>query len=408
MWGISHATDLLSNRNESKKHETNILLICPSDPRSILKTIANALVRNQSECIRFYIVEEHSHVLARHVLLLHALFDEAIPVRRRAQMYLEIFGNEKITEKSAMYVQELARHLMDLVLDDNHLIDDMFDLSLLKQRDRDSLADVFESWRRPSNRIGVVDWDYHTSIKPLASIIHLLQFRNWRLTGQTYEFGAATYSVHNPTLYDLTLDEKERSIDVSTGPFVSLGIDCERTNALTEELFQVHNKGTGAEQHRYSATEVALFNITSFIWAVTKGQKYEMTISGDVFSGLGKENPMVESSKESPNKRMFCIVPVKGCQPLYRKQTFHNFFDCAFVAHNASSILEEERFYDLLEKKATLFVETRKFDLTKNESNKRESIANLRQLLSSVNAVEIAKRDGNKIDDLLQFTITKS
>lgn len=150
MWGISQATDLLSNRHEPTNDEINILLICPRDPRSILKTIANALVHNPSERIRFYVVEEHAHVLARHVLLLHAFFDESMPVRQRVQMYLEIFGNEKVTEKSANYVKEKARHLMDLVLDEKHLegTEDVFDLSLLKQRDRDDLVSVFDSWRR--------------------------------------------------------------------------------------------------------------------------------------------------------------------------------------------------------------------------------------------------------------------
>ncbi|KAL7517515.1 hypothetical protein ACHAWX_002434 [Stephanocyclus meneghinianus] len=433
MWGISQATDLLSNRHEPTNDEINILLICPRDPRSILKTIANALVHNPSERIRFYVVEEHAHVLARHVLLLHAFFDESMPVRQRVQMYLEIFGNEKVTEKSANYVKEKARHLMDLVLDEKHVegMEDVFDLSLLKQRDRDDLVSVFESWRRSTtsesndardkllrrfygnrydSRIGVVDWDYHTSIKPVASIIHLRQFREWRLTGQAFEFGAAAYTVHNPTHSVSGLDGKGCSVDVSTGPFVSLGIDCERSNGLTEELFQVHNKGTGAEQHRYSSIEVALFNMTSFIWAVTTGEKYEMTISGDVFSGLVKNESKVEInplSNKTPKRQMFCIIPVKSCKPIYRKQKFNHYFQRAFIAHNATSILKDEHFYDLLENNTKLFVETCRFDLTKNESYKKEFLANVRQVLSNVKAVEMAETNDNKIDDVLQFTITK-
>ena len=59
-------------------------------------------------------------------------------------MYLDMFGNDKITEQDAEYIKDASRAM----LDDMQV--KVCDLSLLKQRDRDELGDVFDSWRQPS------------------------------------------------------------------------------------------------------------------------------------------------------------------------------------------------------------------------------------------------------------------
>lgn len=141
MWSISRATDFLSQRHVSEE-PINILLICPGDPNSILKTIANARLSRHQQIIRFYTVQEQPHVLARHFLLLRIAFDATLSIRQRAQMYLNMFGNDKITEQDAEYIKDASRAMLDDM--------QVFDLSLLKQRDRDDLEDVFDSWRQPS------------------------------------------------------------------------------------------------------------------------------------------------------------------------------------------------------------------------------------------------------------------
>ena len=82
-------------------------------------------------------VQEQVDVLARHFILLRTFFDESLPIRQRATTYLHLFGNAAITEADVNYVAEKASDLMDLVLDDKQLtcMEDVFDLSFLKQRD---------------------------------------------------------------------------------------------------------------------------------------------------------------------------------------------------------------------------------------------------------------------------------
>jgi hypothetical protein len=120
---------------------------------------------------------------------------------------------------------------------------------------------------------------------------------------------------------------------------------------------------------------------------------------GVVFSGMGTEEP---PSISSPKKR-FSIVPITSSKPLFRKPRFNGFFDTAFITNTATSILEDERFFELLRDDASLIVETCRFELTKNDSHTK-SIANLRDVLSGNNAVEMAKEEGGAcVDDLLTF-----
>mmetsp|Transcript_9581 Transcript_9581/g.20365 ORF Transcript_9581/g.20365 Transcript_9581/m.20365 type:complete len:312 (+) Transcript_9581:78-1013(+) len=296
MWGISPASDMLGDsilveEEGSKSTDTiNILLLCPSDPRSIIKTIAKASVkasRQKMPMLNFFVFEEIHEVLARHFLLLSILFDQAIPMRQRAVIFLEVFGNLMIQDKTALHIEEKGKCLARMVLDGCNKwgLEEIFNLSLLKQRDLDELGSIFEFWTtsgehnlkdkrdrilrsfygaRYDRREGVTDWDYHSHIKPYASIIHPRQFREWRLHGQAFEFGGALYTSENVTLirpHGRNNSKQKAKIDVVTGPFFSYGIDCDRTNPFADGLFDVANKGTGAEQHRHSASEVSVYNI---------------------------------------------------------------------------------------------------------------------------------------------------
>ena len=230
-------------------------------------------------------------------------------------------------------------------------------------------------------------------IKPTASTIHPFEFREWRLTGQAFDSDGSTCTMLNQTL------SKSR-VDITTGPFISIGTDCDRTDDLANKLFDVHHKGTGAEKHMHSATDVAFYNVTSFMWTIATGKKYQMTTKGVVFSGIGTEE---QPSISSPKKR-FSIVPITSSKPLFRKPRFNGFFDTAFITNTATSILEDERFFKLLRDDASLIVETCRFELTKNDSHTTKSIANLRDVLSGNNAVEMANEEGGAcVDDLLTF-----
>ncbi|CAM9944533.1 unnamed protein product, partial [Hapterophycus canaliculatus] len=153
---------------------------------------------------------------------------------------------------------------------------------------RDARLRVFFG-ARYDHRKNLVDWDYTNRLKGVASIIHHTQYRNWRLGGIAYEFGDQVYDHPNRTMVShaegVVVKGKHRGmrtsmrgfwLDIRVGPFVTFGVDCEPSNAYAEDLFVVLNKGTGTEQHRHNAAEVAVYSILSYLWGLEARGTYAM------------------------------------------------------------------------------------------------------------------------------------
>ena len=60
-------------------------------------------------------------------------------------------------------------------------------------------------------RRNIIDWDYQEIVKPLSSIIHIKQYREWRQSGIAYEFGDQTYNKPNRTMSSYA-EGKERGL----------------------------------------------------------------------------------------------------------------------------------------------------------------------------------------------------
>ncbi|CAM9117268.1 unnamed protein product [Ectocarpus sp. 13 AM-2016] len=222
----------------------------------------------------------------------------------------------------------------------------ILDLSLLKNRDRDQLEEVFKSWRcdvpcnvtalrdarlrnffgvRYDHRKNLVDWDYTNRLKQVASIIHHTQYRSWRLEGIAYEFGDQVYDKPNRTMVSYAegmmvkgehrgLKKEMRGfwLDIRVGPFITFGVDCDRPNPFAEELFNVLNKGTGTEQHRHNTAEVAVYSTISYLWGLETRGHYAMTKKNDIYSGLGDDSSTVLDSKNTHQQRKLQKVVKAG------------------------------------------------------------------------------------------------
>jgi hypothetical protein len=62
------------------------------------------LQQQEQQQLHLYVYESEPEVLARHMLLLALLFDAALPVRTRAEMFLELHGNAVLRQKTADYL----------------------------------------------------------------------------------------------------------------------------------------------------------------------------------------------------------------------------------------------------------------------------------------------------------------
>jgi len=375
--------------------------------------------------IHFFVVENQLEVLARHLLLLQIVFDWELPIRQRASVFLEVFGNTLIQERTERYIHRLGQELVSLVCNGQGGLADLVDLSDLKYRERDELVDIFHSWNpavaydavglrdhrlrahfgsRYDNRVGVIDWDYQARVKPAASIIHQRLYKEWRLSGLAFEFGDQRYEQPNRTLgsfaegvmkkgKDKGLKKEIRGywIDVVNSPYISLGVDCDKSTPHAEDLFHIQNEGTGVEQHRHHSVEVAVFNLLSYLWEIETGEGYAMAKKDDIYSGLGEdasdfaametEGGEAEGSsggadhrRQQALQRARCIVEtlsgikvtmVRGIERIVGKAAFSaskgNGFDVVHLSSSMAHHLDDPAFASILATKAHVVVETGQF-----------------------------------------------
>lgn len=215
-YGISSSFDFLealdvssasSLKDGEQEEPLRILLVHPGDIRHILTTLARRRRHAVKESdrlrpIHFYLLEHPIEMLGRDLLTLEIIFDFEVPIRQRAAVFLEVFGNCFVQERTARYIERLGHEMRDLINDQSGRLEDIVDLNLLKYSQRDQLETVFRSYARVNDfdmseyrdhrlrgfytdrydqRKALVDYDYYQTLKHYSSIIHIRQFRDWRL-----------------------------------------------------------------------------------------------------------------------------------------------------------------------------------------------------------------------------------
>lgn len=234
-WGFSSGFDFVdalikSYEGKATTETINILLIQPGDIRHILYTISRR--RRHIEKfggtlpkINFYILETQVETVTRDLLLLQILTDYEVPIRQRANIYLEVFGNNKVQRRTSEYIDTLGKQLKVLSAKGTGTLDHVIDFSMLNYRERDLFETALQAYAtsfpfdmdslydhrqrglyedRYDSRKALSDWDYHAGIKNKASIVHIKQYRQWRQNGIAFEFGDQTYSEPNRTLMTFT------------------------------------------------------------------------------------------------------------------------------------------------------------------------------------------------------------
>lgn len=421
MWGFSPALDvgLVAPEKAGKSAPLRVLVAQPSDVRHLLASLSRRR-RHEMKPVHFFVCERQIEVLARHLLLLQVACDWELPIRQRATVFLETFGNSQVQGRTARYIHSLGRELVELVCDERGTLADLVDLSSLKYRDRDQLVEVFRSWDpklpfdsaglrdhrlrahfglRFDNKAGVIDWDYQARVRPAASIIHQKLYKEWRLSGIAYEFGDQRYDEANRTMGSYAegvmkvgkdkghkKDVRGFWLDVVNGPYVPFGVRCDNSaDPHAAALFEVQSKGSAVEQHKHHAVEVAVYNLLGYLWEVETGEPYAMAKAGDVYSGLGSDasdmawhttNDSAAADDDSSRRqqaleRARCIVETfseakvtllhGGMDTLAGKAQFASFFDVVMLSGTAAHSLAEPGIEAMLAEGARVVVESGKY-----------------------------------------------
>lgn len=189
----------------------------------MVQTLSELCMAPELTEVTVCLYEPKAEALARGMLLTLILTDAQLPIRERAELFLEVYGNSLVRDRTSEYISEKATLLVDVVTNHHPIpwLTGLFDLSALKFKDRDSLCDVFQAWRvsvpfdtahlrdqrlryhykeRYDVRTNLVDWDYHMRLKKHVEQISYREYKDWRQTGVAYEFRLATYPAPNRTL----------------------------------------------------------------------------------------------------------------------------------------------------------------------------------------------------------------
>jgi len=160
----------LQTASFSKVSVIRVLLVEPGDIRHILLSIArrrrycrehNSLIE-----VHFYLLESQLEILGRDLLHFQIVCDTTMPIRQKANAFLEVFGNCKLQKRTAHYVEQLGNELNMLLKSmsssdgcSSMLLGEIIDLSLLRYRERDELENVFRNYSKSSqfNMVALLD-----------------------------------------------------------------------------------------------------------------------------------------------------------------------------------------------------------------------------------------------------------
>lgn len=207
--------------------ELNILMSeNGGDGRHLFKSLADevmTLKRTREKPINIYFHERSKENIARVLLFITLFCETGISKRERMEMYLDLYGNTLIRDKTAAYLEEITPELIQLITEDKKcksVIKDLINFETLKYKERDEIEDIFSSFlqchqfdieklrdqrlrglfkERYDHRRNLVDWDYNFYIKEFAKAVNLAEYRQWRLNGIAFETRLATGSIPNRT-----------------------------------------------------------------------------------------------------------------------------------------------------------------------------------------------------------------
>lgn len=307
-----------SSSSSLKQQPLNILLVQPGDIRHVIKTVAQRLRHSSASSARplhFYIHERSPEAIARHLLLLSVATDWQLPLRQRATMFLDIYGNALVQSKTSKYISQKRVSLIELVTggtraagsgqggsslasSSSPLLSELVDFESLRYKQRDEIEETLKTWAEeaPYNttqlrdqrlrhlhgtrydaRTNLADWDYQQIVKRNAGCIHWTQYRDWRNTGVAFEFGDQTYDTPNRSM-SAYVDGKEKGLstqrrgfwcDIIVSPFFSLGtsalvpVDAEvRASSLAEKISKQQLKGLSSSSSS-SSSSLVLSSVSS-------------------------------------------------------------------------------------------------------------------------------------------------
>ena len=174
--------------------------------------------------INIYVHEKNLECIGRDLLFLTLICETSLSKRERMELFMDLYGNTLIREKTDAYLQGITNELIQLVTEDERcqsVLKPIINFESLKFKERDQLEEVISSYYnvhpfdiekfrddrlrhlfadRYDCRKNLVDWDYNFEVKGLIPLINMQEYKDWRLRGLAWELRLASNTIPNRTM----------------------------------------------------------------------------------------------------------------------------------------------------------------------------------------------------------------
>lgn len=438
-WGVSPAIDFLDVGVGKDMDEVNVLLIGQADCRHIIKTLANKY-KHEDKQVNFYVVENCMEIIARQMVMSLIMLEplEDIGLQNKTLMFMEFYGNSLVRPSTTKYIANKSYHLRNMITDSQMLFEKvpMFDISYLKYKQRDYLDTLFKFWSSPNRdfdivkiwdnnlrrltktrydcRNGIFDWDYHMRIKCDTDIntICVQEYKYFRDTGISFTRLDCEYFDANLSLAAGIIQDGDKMFisgylgDMSTGPYITYGLDCE-----DKDMLKVANRANVKR-----VTDIIERNITRYFHEIATGSPYvhQEVLDENAFNA-GSAFFLLPDAKQgrcvtirhdhSPwkplltnHKDKIYFAGAEALKDLINNSNKLEFFDAMFLGHHMFRYLSSD-LIKLCKKGAEVFFETRAAAYVFTKDNIKAFGAQIKEFAEANNLVP--SKDFDPIKDCI-------
>jgi dynein assembly factor 3 len=144
----SRADDVIAKDEDSR--DINVLISECGDIRHLLRTLAENLPTKDGKPrtgkVNIYIHEKQKENLCRDILFLTLICEKHMSMRERQETFLDLYGNSLIRDKSANYLENIVKELIQLITEDERCqsaVKQIINFDTLKFKDRDEMEEIF-------------------------------------------------------------------------------------------------------------------------------------------------------------------------------------------------------------------------------------------------------------------------
>ena len=124
LWGFTPSIDFFQgtpHKLEDQDGDLNVLISECADVRHILRTLSDNLPlgKERKGMLNIYIHEKQKENICRDILFLTVICEKHLSMRERQELFLDLYGNALIRDKTSNYLEHIVKELIQLITEDD-------------------------------------------------------------------------------------------------------------------------------------------------------------------------------------------------------------------------------------------------------------------------------------------------